>query len=79
MPDKTLLINTENLLRGAIRALLMQADHPVTNLIEALFRDRVIHQGIIARVLVDPDPRTLHNPHYANADQLFERLSNSKT
>ncbi|MNP24656.1 hypothetical protein D3C76_1174300 [compost metagenome] len=79
VPDKTLLIESKNLLCSAVRARFMQTDHAVTDLIEAFFGDRVINQRIITCILVDPDPRTLHNPHHADADQLFQCLSNGKT
>jgi len=79
VPDKTLFIDAKDLLRRAIWPRLMQADHPVAHLIESLFRDRVVDQWIIARVLVDPDPRSLHDPHHANTDQFFQRLADGET
>jgi len=79
LPDKALFRQPKDLLFIAIGTFLMQADQAKTDLIEALFSDGVVNQWVVARLLINPDPGTLYDPHDADTRQLFDRLADGKT
>jgi deoxyxylulose-5-phosphate synthase len=79
LPDKAVIRQPKDLLFIAIGTFLVQANQPKTDLIETLFSDGVIDQRVVARLLVNPDPGTLYDPHDANTCQLFDRLADGKT